>query len=249
MEDYLTCPITNCLFTDPVMAEDGHTYERQAIESWFKKNTSSPITRKTIGKNLFPNYSMKNIIDIYLKDNPDSVNDKYKIIETFDIFHLRDLVEVNDHKNIIDYLEKYKLDAQNKILPWNKKYVHLYWIYGTNRDRKNLIKSGINMHELTPDKNTLLHIAAFNGSKKSIMMLLKIGLDPLAVNCENKKPIDIAHKYKNKIAIEILSKFTPRPNKINRLIGNFSRSDIITMCTSFTIAFVYIYALTNNMQL
>jgi hypothetical protein len=35
--DELSCPICFKLMTDPVMAEDGHTYERQAIEQWIDK--------------------------------------------------------------------------------------------------------------------------------------------------------------------------------------------------------------------
>ena len=43
----LLCPITNELPIDPVMAEDGHCYERSAIEKWFSKNpeqVKSPVT-------------------------------------------------------------------------------------------------------------------------------------------------------------------------------------------------------------
>lgn len=31
----LRCPITHELMKDPVMATDGHTYEREAIMKWF----------------------------------------------------------------------------------------------------------------------------------------------------------------------------------------------------------------------
>jgi hypothetical protein len=33
----LSCPITFKLMTDPVVAEDGQTYQRQAIEQWINK--------------------------------------------------------------------------------------------------------------------------------------------------------------------------------------------------------------------
>ena len=32
---FLNCPITLAPFVDPVVASDGHTYERNAIEAWF----------------------------------------------------------------------------------------------------------------------------------------------------------------------------------------------------------------------
>lgn len=41
---------------DPVVAEDGITYERAAIESWFKNHDTSPLTNlKLNSKHLIPN--------------------------------------------------------------------------------------------------------------------------------------------------------------------------------------------------
>jgi pyridoxal/pyridoxine/pyridoxamine kinase len=40
MLDELSCPISIQLMTDPVMADDGHTYQRDAIEAWINKCTS-----------------------------------------------------------------------------------------------------------------------------------------------------------------------------------------------------------------
>ena len=34
--DALTCPILGTLMSDPVIAADGHSYERRAIEEWFR---------------------------------------------------------------------------------------------------------------------------------------------------------------------------------------------------------------------
>jgi hypothetical protein len=31
------CPITQCIMEDPVVAADGYTYERSAIEEWFRR--------------------------------------------------------------------------------------------------------------------------------------------------------------------------------------------------------------------
>jgi hypothetical protein len=58
-EDYdLVCPIVNDVFEDPVKAEDGKTYERSGIESWFQSlrqrglPITSPWTRREIGARL-----------------------------------------------------------------------------------------------------------------------------------------------------------------------------------------------------
>ena len=63
-DDALLCPITLELFRDPVVAQDGHTYERKAIEEWVQKNGTSPITNQQISlENLVPNYAVKKMVD------------------------------------------------------------------------------------------------------------------------------------------------------------------------------------------
>ncbi|CAF0729220.1 unnamed protein product [Didymodactylos carnosus] len=58
------CPITHQLFKDPVLAEDGHTYEREAIVQWIQKNGTSPITRQLLSiDQLHPNCTIKNIVN------------------------------------------------------------------------------------------------------------------------------------------------------------------------------------------
>lgn len=45
--------------TDPVLAADGFTYERCAIEGWFKKSGVSPMTNLPLpNQNLIPNASV-----------------------------------------------------------------------------------------------------------------------------------------------------------------------------------------------
>ena len=43
--DDWVCPLTHDVFTDPVTASDGHTYERSAITEWYRKKESSPMTK------------------------------------------------------------------------------------------------------------------------------------------------------------------------------------------------------------
>ena len=53
-EDFM-CPITHQRMTDPVVAGDGRTYERSAIERWFAGHDTSPMTGSTLpSKDLFP---------------------------------------------------------------------------------------------------------------------------------------------------------------------------------------------------
>jgi hypothetical protein len=65
--DALTCPITLEIFVDPVLASDGHTYERSAIVEWIKHhNSTSPMTRQPMKiKELKSNRLVKELADKY----------------------------------------------------------------------------------------------------------------------------------------------------------------------------------------
>ena len=48
----LICPITLEVFKDPVIIEDGNTYEREAILKYLNNNNLSPITREPVNKQI-----------------------------------------------------------------------------------------------------------------------------------------------------------------------------------------------------
>jgi U-box domain len=53
------CSITGQAMVDPVVAADGHTYERSAIARWLLTSDKSPLTGSVLDhKNLVPNYSL-----------------------------------------------------------------------------------------------------------------------------------------------------------------------------------------------
>lgn len=54
------CSICHEVFTDPVITECGHTFDRKCIQDWFNAgNTTSPITREIITTKLIPNYNLR----------------------------------------------------------------------------------------------------------------------------------------------------------------------------------------------
>ena len=58
------CPITREIFFDPVMTCDGQTYERQAVQEWFKSHDTSPLTGLPLAsKTLMPNIIIKKLIN------------------------------------------------------------------------------------------------------------------------------------------------------------------------------------------
>jgi serine/threonine protein kinase len=60
----LKCPITGEIFQDPVIAQDGHTYERKAITEWLQRNASSPMTSEPMDiSTLRTNHIVRKMID------------------------------------------------------------------------------------------------------------------------------------------------------------------------------------------
>ena len=60
------CPLTKKVFESPVMAADGYTYEKVAIEKWLEKEKKSPKTNMPIDANdLRPNHAIKSMIDLF----------------------------------------------------------------------------------------------------------------------------------------------------------------------------------------
>jgi hypothetical protein len=59
------CPITYVIMVDPVMAPDGHTYERSAIVAWLHGKCTSPMTRERMEKHctLLPNRNLSLAIE------------------------------------------------------------------------------------------------------------------------------------------------------------------------------------------
>jgi proto-oncogene tyrosine-protein kinase Met len=65
-DDLLQCPLTMELLRDPVLAQDGHTYERENIEQWIRSKGTSPITRQPLSiEHLYPNRTVKELIDVF----------------------------------------------------------------------------------------------------------------------------------------------------------------------------------------
>jgi hypothetical protein len=61
--DGCLCPITQTVMMDPVIAPDGFTYERSAIEEWLQRTGKSPMTRQTMQVNqLIPNRALADTI-------------------------------------------------------------------------------------------------------------------------------------------------------------------------------------------
>ncbi|KAL3163244.1 hypothetical protein ABBQ32_009644 [Trebouxia sp. C0010 RCD-2024] len=63
LDQLFCCPLTKVAMVDPVIAGDGHTYERSAIQHWLQGSSLSPVTRdKLPHTRLVPNVLVKSAL-------------------------------------------------------------------------------------------------------------------------------------------------------------------------------------------
>jgi hypothetical protein len=56
------CPLTHEVMEDPVVAQDGYTYERAMISQWQARSCRSPMTNQPMGRALLPNHALRSSI-------------------------------------------------------------------------------------------------------------------------------------------------------------------------------------------
>lgn len=63
------CPITMVVMKEPVLATDGYTYEKEAIQQWLRSNTISPMTREPMRfSDCRPNRALRDAIERWEKE-------------------------------------------------------------------------------------------------------------------------------------------------------------------------------------
>jgi len=81
--DDLSSPITGAIFYNPVIAEDEHTYEKNAIEAWLEKFDTSPLEGKMkLTKSFIPNQSIKKLVKKYYDSHKDILLSKKISMDT-----------------------------------------------------------------------------------------------------------------------------------------------------------------------
>ncbi|CAG9328932.1 unnamed protein product [Blepharisma stoltei] len=131
-DDYC-CPITGDIMEDPVVAPDGHSYERASITAWFQKNKTSPLTGAVLKNTiLIDNHRLKAIITSFKERLPEIQRDfqiKRDLLEAINIReaffqdHLQkekeqigNITTLHDNEKEKNLLLKNKLTACKKFL-------------------------------------------------------------------------------------------------------------------------------------
>ena len=62
------CGINGTLMLNPWVTSDGNTYNKDAIERWYKNHCTYPASNVPGDRRIFPNYSLRSAIEEWLKD-------------------------------------------------------------------------------------------------------------------------------------------------------------------------------------
>lgn len=75
------CPITHDVMRDPVVTQDGHVYEREAIQEWFRRgHRTSPVTGMMLPNlALLPEVPLRRAIEEYMCVRPDIARKEYNL--------------------------------------------------------------------------------------------------------------------------------------------------------------------------
>jgi hypothetical protein len=81
----LMCHITHQVMRDPVIADDGNTYERSAIEQWMMRSSISPVSREPISDCLTFNRTVYNLTERWAREL--AIKGPGELIESLSVKH------------------------------------------------------------------------------------------------------------------------------------------------------------------
>lgn len=60
---------THQVMIDPVVCEDGHSYERGALEAWLRNHDTSPMSNAHLNSKMaVPNHALRNSIEAFRRE-------------------------------------------------------------------------------------------------------------------------------------------------------------------------------------
>lgn len=86
----ITCPISSQIMLDPILAEDGNSYEKQVFEMYIDSKINnnlpiiSPMTREEISSEYFKNRALKDYIEHLISKYPLLKNDQYVLDKNYE---------------------------------------------------------------------------------------------------------------------------------------------------------------------
>lgn len=194
LEKIIKCPLSECIFSDPVIGPDGNTYERKAIQ-YFLVNESkktynnnnnqdnteeilfeSPITGELIPGNLISNTYIKNLVSIILQSSPELTKNQFYNSKPYYLFdkEFKELLCEDKYEKLKIYF-KIKL---NDVIEGKDKYVFQRLICCPDNELiKELLRNSEDYNIMTQIKAPIHDAAVFSNPEIIRFMVKELNVD------------------------------------------------------------------------
>jgi hypothetical protein len=193
------CPFTLLFFLSPVLAEDGHFYEKKALKKWFKKSTKSPLTGVNIGTSMISCVFFNNMLKDYLLANPDKLAEQFVDDFSNDVFY--QLFGSNRIDELIAYISEYDtfcLQVSAKKNPCDKTKV-----FENEQITKILIDKNVSVTE-NPSRFKLIHWVCRYSTPDMIQYIIDKGVDLECPTRSGKRPVHLICQHSTDAMIKYI---------------------------------------------
>lgn len=221
------CPITKQIFSNPVIADDGNIYEKDAITQWFDYNKKSPITREKMSKKLTSVNLLTAIIDDLIKNDPKLKEKQYISSKEFTKHksEIYKFIKNNNFDELLNYhyYKCYDLERDTiKVKLYDnkkkqKKISYLHYIFRFCQKDNLLIHIIDNM--ISNSENYIKYMCMFSSES---LILKYISESPLNFKFSTKYKWNALHFFAKrgfKNAMKLILEKVPHIN-INKLTKN-----------------------------
>lgn len=237
------CPISQQIFLNPVLGDDGYTYEEDEIKKWMQKKQVSPFGDAPLTK-VIPNKLVKILVNEFLKSNPEQKEDQYVPTR----FHKNYIAEVGrimknkEYEKLLFYTkfeldELYKLEfgiflelASTKIVKYvidnsvdlevksvkGSRLIHFVSYHSKSRRiHRHVIRKGVDLEAENIERSRPIHYACKNAELKTIERLVKKGVNLISIGYRGWTPLHYAARHNTRNVIEHLADISDSKNTKN----------------------------------
>lgn len=199
MEEYFKCYLTNLIFHDPVVAEDGYIYEFLAIKHWLSKKNVSPRTGEPMGDTLQPVKHFSSLVNKYLEDRVELIEQKFYNKKPYYLFHDEFIGSIlkNEFHALTDYTDVLINDPLWGDDDTDTICSYLFVNCGDNDIIKQIIDNSIDYDSDNCRGERPIHLACKFASEDIIEHLINKNVNIDIVDSKGNKPIHYFTKCQN----------------------------------------------------
>lgn len=196
----ITCPITKEIFCIPVIADDGFTYEKWAIDGHIQSKKESPITRQEI-KSYINNVSLKNIVKELLEEHSELKSEQFDETIYYNFaYNKNGWMKALSQKNFVEFSKFNEIHLLQKVDSsyYAKTIINYICEYCTDVNIfKTIISKSVDTNCFYESYSPIYYTANCN-NKDIIMASLETNMDVANISeKEDENIIKTIHNNKN----------------------------------------------------